>query len=86
MVIRVIESGSKGNATLIENNGHLYLIDMGITLTSLNNALNSINRNIYDIDALLLTHSHSDHTKGIKYLPPLPIYCTKDTYDGLNFN
>ena len=86
MVIRVIESGSKGNATLIENNGHLYLIDMGITLTSLNNALNSINRNIYDIDALLLTHSHSDHTKGIKYLPPLPIYCTKDTYDGLNVN
>lgn len=84
MKIHIIESGSKGNATIIENGGRILLIDMGISLTSLKEALNSLNRNVYDIDCLLLTHSHSDHTKGIKYLPPLPIYCTKNTYDAEN--
>lgn len=86
MKIHVIESGSKGNATLIEYDGRILLIDMGITLTSLQNGLSSINRNIYDIDCLLLTHSHSDHTKGICYLPPLPIYCTEKTYEAENVN
>ena len=33
---------------------------------------------------MLLTHEHCDHTAGIKYLPPLPIYCTKETYDAQN--
>ncbi len=84
MKIYVIESGSKGNATLIENDNHLLLLDMGISLCSLENALKEINKNIYDIDALLLTHCHSDHTKGVKYLPPLDIYCTEGTYDALN--
>lgn len=86
MKIYVIESGSKGNATLIEHKGRFLLIDMGISWTSLDNALKSINHNIYDVDALLLTHSHSDHTKGIQYLPPLPIYCTKDTYNSSSVN
>ncbi len=84
MKIYVIESGSKGNSTLVENEGRLLLIDMGISLCALTNLLKEINHNIYDIDALLLTHSHSDHIKGVKYLPPLPIYCTEGTYDALN--
>ena len=86
MKLIVIESGSKGNATLVYDNNHLLLIDMGITLTSLKNGLKRINKKLIDIDALLLTHSHSDHTFGVKYLGPLPIYCTKETYVGLNVN
>ena len=39
-----------------------------------------------NIEALLITHEHSDHTKGIKYLPPLPIYTKEGTYDGDNVN
>ncbi len=84
MKIYVIESGSKGNCTLVENDGRFLLIDMGVSLCALANFLKEINHNIYDIDALLLTHCHGDHTKGIKYLPPLPIYCTEGTYDALN--
>lgn len=81
MKLLVIESGSKGNATLVEDKGRILLIDMGICFSSLKDALNNINKNIYNIDAMLLTHEHSDHTKGIKYLPPLPIYTTKGTYE-----
>lgn len=86
MKIVVIESGSKGNATLIIDKGRVLLIDMGITLCSLKEALQEENLNVYNIEALLLTHEHSDHTKGISYLPPVPIFCTKETYDSPSVN
>lgn len=86
MKIIVVESGSKGNATLIYDEGRLLLIDMGITLTSLKEGLSLIDKKPLDIDALLLTHSHTDHTKGVSYLGPVPIYCTKGTYKGSNVN
>ena len=84
MKILVIQSGSKGNATLIIDKGRVLLIDMGICLRDLKSTLEKQNLNIYDISAMLLTHEHSDHTAGICYLPPLPIYCTKETYEGNN--
>lgn len=84
MKILVVRSGSKGNATLIYDEGRLLLIDMGICQRDLKEACNSIGKNLIDIEAMLLTHEHSDHTAGIKYLDPLPIYCTKETYDALN--
>ena len=80
----VIESGSKGNATLVIDQGRVLLIDMGIGLRVLKSALVEENLNIYNINALLLTHEHWDHVAGIKYLPPLPIYCTKETYNCEN--
>ena len=75
----VIQSGSKGNATLVIDKGRVLLIDMGIGIKTLKGALEEENLNIYNINAMLLTHEHWDHTSGIKYLPPLPIYCTKET-------
>lgn len=84
MKFYIIESGSKGNATLIENHGHLILLDMGITLSKLNEQLTALHRDINDLEGLLLTHEHSDHTKGIQYLPNIKIYCTEGTYDSVN--
>ncbi len=60
-------SGSSGNATLIENNGHYILIDVGITYKSLLEKLSALNVKIEQIEALLLTHNHIDHTRSIKY-------------------
>lgn len=84
MKIYVIESGSRGNSTLLEDSGHLYLIDMGVPLFVLENALAAIGYKLIDIEAMLLTHEHGDHTRGIPFLPPLPIYSTKGTWDSLN--
>ena len=78
----VIQSGSKGNATLVIDQGRVLLIDMGITLKVLKEALAKEKLNIFNIAAMLLTHEHWDHTAGIRYLPPLPIYCTKETYNS----
>ena len=84
MKIIVVQSGSKGNATLVIDEGRVLLIDMGVTLKVLKDALKKENLNIMNISAMLLTHEHWDHTVGIKYLPPLPIYCTEETYDKSN--
>ena len=81
MKIIVIQSGSKGNATLLIDQGRVLLIDMGTTLKVVKEALAKESMNLLNINAMLLTHEHIDHTFGIKYLPPLPIYCTKETLD-----
>ena len=84
MKIIVIQSGSKGNATLVIDKGRVLLIDMGVGLRVLKDALEKENLNMMSINAMLLTHEHWDHTTGIRYLPPLPIYCTKETCDRAN--
>ena len=86
MKFYIIQSGSKGNATILEHNNRLLLIDDGISYISIKSALESLNFNIMNVEALLITHEHRDHTKGIKYLPPLPIYTKEGTYDGDNVN
>ena len=86
MKFYIIQSGSKGNATILEHNNRLLLIDDVISYISIKSALESLNFNIMNVEALLITHEHSDHTKGIKYLPPLPIYTKEGTYDGDNVN
>ena len=80
----VIQSGSKGNATLIIEKGRVLLIDMGVPLRALKDELSQENLNIFNISAMLLTHEHWDHTSSIKYLPPMPIYCTKETLNNEN--
>lgn len=84
MKIYVLGSGSDGNCTIFEDDGVLLLIDMGLTLKRLKEGLSLMNKTLIDLDALLLTHEHVDHTKGVRYLNPLPIYCTKGTYDSPN--
>ena len=84
MKIVVVQSGSKGNATLVIDEGRVLLIDMGVTLKTLKDALYEENMNLMNINAMLLTHEHWDHTTGIRYLPPLPIYCTKETWGKPN--
>ena len=50
MLFDIVASGSKGNATLIKHKSTLILIDLGITLVRLNEALTSLNLNLKDID------------------------------------
>ena len=79
MYFNICASGSKGNATLIGNNDTLILIDMGVSLTTLKDGLNEIDKDLTDIDALFITHEHSDHVKGMKFLSFCPKYALKDT-------
>ena len=82
MKFYILGSGSGGNCTIFEDDGVLLLIDMGLSFKRLKEGLKLINKNVIDLDCVLLTHEHSDHTLGLKYVYPLPIYCTKGTYDN----
>ncbi len=60
-----LASGSDGNCTYIEGEKTRILVDCGKPLTYVFNTLNSIGVDASTIDAILITHEHSDHISGI---------------------
>lgn len=68
MKVKVIASGSKGNCTLVKTGEINILIDMGITYQYLACELDKISFNPKNINAILITHTHSDHIKGLASL------------------
>lgn len=80
MKFYVLESGSKGNCTLITSNGHSIMIDNGLSKKKTISKLQEIGKKIEDVEALLLTHSHTDHIAGINVFSDEIIYATKFTY------
>lgn len=68
MKIKVLASGSKGNSTLIRTDKINLLIDCGVTYQYLSNELEKVDMTPKDLDAILITHTHSDHIKGLSSL------------------
>ena len=73
MIITNLASGSKGNSTIIETENINILIDAGLPFSNLSKRLE---RSFPKIDVLILTHTHTDHKKGLdsflkKYSPLL---------------
>ena len=62
-----LSSGSKGNSVFVESAETRILIDDGLSLTNIEARLKAIEVDPATIDAILLTHEHSDHISGIKY-------------------
>lgn len=86
MKIITLASGSKGNTSYIEVGNTRFLIDIGITYRHLLERLEEIDKSIDDIDALLITHTHSDHIKGLKVFVKhnnIPVYIREEMYKEL---
>lgn len=66
MKVSVLASGSKGNATYIETDDTKLLIDLGPTCAYVEEKLGELDVDPKEIKAILITHTHSDHTKGLK--------------------
>jgi len=58
-------SGSSGNSLLVETPNSKVLIDAGVSTKKIETALSDLEVDIHDIDAVLVTHEHSDHVKGL---------------------
>lgn len=75
-------SGSKGNCVLISNGKNNVLIDAGLSFKCIYKKLTEHGLSIADIDAVFLTHEHSDHIKGVAELASyVPIYSHPSTLD-----
>ncbi len=64
MRFSVLASGSKGNACYVETENTKILIDAGLSCRELIKRFSIIDIEISSLDAVLLTHEHSDHIKG----------------------
>jgi phosphoribosyl 1,2-cyclic phosphodiesterase len=69
MTFYILASGSKGNATLIESQGYLLLIDAGLTKTRLKEVFAKTPYTMDQVQAVLFTHEHSDHAMGKDFFP-----------------
>ncbi|MEH6543395.1 MAG: MBL fold metallo-hydrolase [Porticoccaceae bacterium] len=58
-------SGSKGNATLVEWGDTCVMVDCGFSVKQTVQRLAQLQRQPEDLSAILVTHEHSDHIKGV---------------------
>ncbi len=77
-----LQSGSNGNCIYVETSGVRLLFDAGICGSQAEGRLRARGREIKDVDALIISHDHSDHVKyaGVfqrKY--GIPVYITTKT-------
>lgn len=79
-------SGSSGNATYIKAPGGGVLIDTGVSARRLLLALEAVGASHQEVSAILLTHDHSDHIKGLRVLQKqlgVPVYASAETLESV---
>lgn len=79
-------SGSTGNCSIVQTEHTKILIDAGESAKKMTEALQALNINPEDINAVLITHEHSDHIKGLgtfskKY--HIPVYANTETWNAM---
>ena len=79
-------SGSSGNSSFVETENTKILIDAGVSSKKIETALTDININPSTIDAILVTHEHTDHVQGLGTLSKkfdLPVFVNQETLDAM---
>ncbi|WP_025027555.1 MBL fold metallo-hydrolase [Caldalkalibacillus mannanilyticus] len=83
----VLASGSTGNAIYIASEQSKILVDAGLTGKQLEQLFAQIGEKPDDLDAILVTHEHSDHVKGLGVLArryEIPVYANQKTWGELD--
>src|SRR5574344_23598 len=77
--VLILGSGAKGNATLVYDAKTLFQIDMGLPFCRVEEGLESIHKTKKDIQAILITHEHTDHISGLSVERNVPVYSGEGT-------
>jgi phosphoribosyl 1,2-cyclic phosphodiesterase len=78
-----LQSGSAGNSVYVETHGVRLLFDAGVCGRHVKRSLADAGRRVYDVNAIIISHDHSDHVRhagALQRLFKLPIYCTEPTF------
>lgn len=79
-------SSSSGNCTFVSSGNTRVLVDIGVSCKNVVRELNHINEVPEDIQAILITHEHTDHIKGAGIFArryKTPIYATAETWQAM---
>ena len=79
-------SGSSGNCSIVSTDKTNILIDAGMTGKAITSALMDVDVDPADIDAIVVTHEHSDHIKAIGILSrkfDIPVYANEGTWKAM---
>lgn len=81
-----IASGSSGNCTYVGSDTTHFLVDAGISAKRIEEGLKKLDLSVKDLDGILITHEHTDHTAGLAVLCKkyaIPLYTTEGTKSGI---
>ena len=81
-----LASGSKGNCIYLGTKKTKILIDAGLSGKATKIKLEKIGVDIEDIDAILISHEHSDHIRGLKvlaYNKGIPVFANQGTAEAI---
>jgi len=84
MKLASLASSSSGNSIYIGTEKRNILVDAGISYKKICEGLEGLSLLPSDLDAILITHEHSDHIGGLGVFlrkNPLPVYLTEGTYN-----
>lgn len=85
MQLTVLASGSKGNCTYIQGERGALLIDVGLSAKETLRRLSAAGGDPALVEAILVTHEHIDHIRGVDVLARklgVPVYATGGTLDA----
>lgn len=83
---QILGSSSNGNCAFLQTGHTKVLVDVGFSAKRIGCLLESIGQSLEAIDAVFLTHEHSDHAQGIRGLAKrvdLPVFANRDTADAV---
>ena len=84
--LSVLGSGSGGNSMVVESGGRRLLVDAGFSCKEIERRLARVGVDPSGFDGLVLTHEHSDHSRGASVLARrygLEVWATVGTHDAL---
>lgn len=86
--VRVLASGSSGNATLFSSGRTHVLVDCGLAARSLTHALCAEGVEPHALAAVFVTHEHSDHVRGLRVFMKklhVPLFVAPECIETDNF-